>query len=95
MSVVPDVLLAPSILWLAILAATGLVFLPAVLLQPVLKTYLLNLFLGENIPTFHVRIVFFSHHFPKPSAVRLLFRELSLHCTVVSGFSPFALRELL
>ena len=42
---------APSILWLTIPGATGLVFLPASLLQP--------LFLGENTPTIHVRVVLF------------------------------------
>ena len=52
-------LLQVFILWLAIPAATGLVFLPAFLLQPVLETCLLNLILGGIIPTFHIRIVLF------------------------------------
>ena len=50
---------APSILWLAIPAATDLVFLPAFLLQPALETSLLCFFLSENIPTFQVRSVLF------------------------------------
>ena len=59
MSVIAAFSLAPSTPWLAIPAATGLVFLPAFVLQPVLETCLLYLFLGENIPTFLARIVLF------------------------------------
>ena len=84
--------LAPSTFWLAIPAATDPVFLPAFLLQLALGTSLLYLFLGKSIPTFLARVVFFFHHLPKPSTVRLLCRELS-PLPICHWFSPFAVRE--
>ena len=51
--------LAASTLWLAIPAATDPVHLRAFLLQLVLETFSLLLFLGKHILTFLVRVVLF------------------------------------
>ena len=53
--------LASSTPWLAIPAVTGPVFLLAFLFQLPLETFLLLIFLGNNIPTSLVRIVRFQY----------------------------------
>ena len=87
------VLLAPSTLWLTIPAATDVVILPVFLLQPCSRN-LFTLSLSRQKCSSHSSyILFFSHHFPKPSTMRFLPRELS-PLPICQWFSSFGLQRI-